>query len=223
MSITEEEKTTITKYFTKADLQLNHTVDSAWVSIFRDVYDITTTIQENRRKPGIDKLLRFMGKDMSHFFDPKNKLPITKNVLLVEETGHEDPNYMLHFPKKYMNTDRAENGVAWFMNNNFIIGKMSEKEVPVRIINTLTYEEDIFIVPIEENLNEICERYLKFNFHARSYTWKDIEERVLNMSLNLVKNGIAEDFELLDYLDIPEESRPVPTIFLHFNDDLTEM
>lgn len=223
MSISDLSTQKPSRYFTRADLQQHHTVDSAWVSIYRDVYDITAVIRENRTEPGIDNLLRFIGKDMSHLFNIKTKRPITKNSVLVEELGPKDPNYVLHFPKNYMHSEKESTTQPWYTNSKLIVGRMSEKEVSVRLINTLTYEEDILVVPIEETLNEICERYLKYNLHARSYTWKDIEERVLNMSFNLIKNKIAEDYELLDYLDITADNWPIPTIFLHFNDDLTEM
>ena len=223
MSISNPATEKTCRYFTRFDLQQHHSVDSAWVSIYRDVYDITDVIRENRTEPGIDNLLKFMGKDMSHLFNPKTKRPITRNSVLVEEIGSKDPNYVLHFPKQYMHSERESTTQPWYTNSKLIVGRMAQKEVPVRLINTLTYEADTLQVPIEETLNEICERYLKFNVHARSYTWKDIEERVLNMSLNLVNNKISEDYDVLDYLEVPDGQRPISTIFLHFNDDLTEM
>ena len=87
----------------------------------------------------------------------------------------------------------------------------------------MSYTENILIVPIEENLNEICERYLKMNSHAKSYVWKDIEGRVLNMEFNLYDNNLGENLELNEYVNLPEEDVYIPTLFLHFNDDLTIM
>lgn len=43
------------------------------------------------------------------------------------------------------------------------------------------------------------------------------------MEKNLAGNEMQEDLEEADYLDIPEEDIYVPTIFLHFKDDLTFM
>ena len=102
-----------------------------------------------------------------------------------------------------------------------IVGKITKREIKIKLINTLTYSEDILTVPIEETLNEICERYLIINNHAKSYVWKDIENRVLNMNLNLEENELAEDFEEIEYLEINEEDIYIPTIFLYFSDDLT--
>ena len=79
------------------------------------------------------------------------------------------------------------------------------------------------MVPVEETLDEICNRYLDCNFHARSYTWKDINENVLNMNLTLIENNLISDLEALEYMEIPDEFKPVPAIYLFFNDDLTEI
>ena len=100
---------------------------------------------------------------------------------------------------------------------------MTKKEIKVRLVNILCYTEDILIIPIEENLNEICNRYLRINSHARSYVWKDIEDKVLDMTCNLYDNHLGEDLTEMEYLDIPDEDITIPTIFLHFNDDLTVM
>lgn len=67
----------------------------------------------------------------------------------------------------------------------------------------------------EETLEEILQRHLQYNAHARSYTWKHAGV-CLDMSRTLCENNIPEDdLELWD-CDLP------PAIFLHYNDDLTE-
>lgn len=43
------------------------------------------------------------------------------------------------------------------------------------------------------------------------------------MDKNLKDNEMNEDLEETDYLEIPEENVYIPTIFLHFKDDLTFM
>ena len=72
--------------------------------------------------------------------------------------------------------------VPWYKNQSLIVGKLTKRSVPVKFINTLCHSEEIIEVPIEETLNEICVRYLELNFHARSYTWKDIDGRPLDMN-----------------------------------------
>lgn len=42
----------------------------------------------------------------------------------------------------------------------------------VKVANMLTRTEDIINTCEEETINDIRERYLEFNRHAQSYTWK---------------------------------------------------
>ena len=100
---------------------------------------------------------------------------------------------------------------------------MARRDIKLRLVNTLSYTEDVLTIPIEESLEKICIRYLKHNLHARSYLWKDIDGRVLNMDLNLEGNEMQADLEEIDYLEITEDEMYIPTIFLHFKDDLTFM
>lgn len=52
-------------------------------------------------------------------------------------------------------------------------------------------------MPREETINEIMERYKVINFHAASYTWKRMGQR-LDMELNLEQNGIADETQEFD-------------------------
>ena len=78
----------------------------------------------------------------------------------------------------------------------------------------------LFQVCAEENMHEILERYLKYNYHAASYTWK-YNGVPLDMDKTLKQNGIEDEdpefYELrMDY------EMWTPAIHLYFNDDLTE-
>lgn len=72
----------------------------------------------------------------------------------------------------------------------------------------------------EETLAEILQRFLRYNAHARSYTWKH-NDADLDMSKTLSENNIPDvNGELLRLRLDPEDF--APAIMLHFNDDLTE-
>ena len=89
----------------------------------------------------------------------------------------------------------------------------------IRIINTLTKDDDIIEVCSEETLNEILDRYLDINKHAASYTWKRIAHP-LNMDKTLEENNIKDETE--DYVDLGiDEEEYIPAIHLYYNDDLT--
>jgi len=51
-------------------------------------------------------------------------------------------------------------------------------------MNTLTKDDETIEVATEENMNEILDRYLAFNAHASSYTWKRLG-KVMDMDGNL--------------------------------------
>ncbi|CAG5929458.1 unnamed protein product [Menidia menidia] len=72
----------------------------------------------------------------------------------------------------------------------------------------------------EETLEEIRGRYLPYNGHAHSYTWKH-GGAPLNMAATLSQNSVPDQDGELDQLRLDRDLE-VPAILLHFNDDLTE-
>uniref|UniRef100_A0A672TB24 Cytochrome b5 domain containing 1 n=1 Tax=Sinocyclocheilus grahami TaxID=75366 RepID=A0A672TB24_SINGR len=73
---------------------------------------------------------------------------------------------------------------------------------------------------LQETLDEIIQRYLRYNSHAASYTWKHNGVN-LDMSKTLSENGIPEEDEF--YCGSPDCDLFSPSICLYFNDDLTEL
>lgn len=72
----------------------------------------------------------------------------------------------------------------------------------------------------EETLAEILQRYLHYNAHASSYTWKH-NGAVLDMSKTLSENKVPDEDQQLQDLGLdPDRFRP--SIQLHFSDDLTQ-
>jgi hypothetical protein len=67
---------------------------------------------------------------------------------------------------------------------------------------------------------EILHRYLKYNAHASSYTWK-YEGEVLDMAKTLSENGIADDDSEFYNLRMREDQF-LQSVILYYNDDLTE-
>ena len=72
----------------------------------------------------------------------------------------------------------------------------------------------------EETMNEILKRYLPYNSHAASYTWKYFGNN-LDMTKTLEANGVTDEGE--DFFELRmDEDEFLPPISLYFNDDLTE-
>ena len=100
---------------------------------------------------------------------------------------------------------------------------MTTKIRLVKIVNTLTHTHDVIKTCAEETIDEIAERYLDYNKHARSYTWKHLagENFVpIRMDWTLAMNGICDDSNEFFQLGLDEDF-DIPTIHLYFNDDLT--
>lgn len=60
----------------------------------------------------------------------------------------------------------------WWADEQYQIGSLSSKARKIQIVNTLTGDEHILEVGGEETVSEIQDRYLHYNAHAGSYTWK---------------------------------------------------
>jgi hypothetical protein len=102
-----------------------------------------------------------------------------------------------------------------------MIGRVSHKERVVDIFNTLTKHKHRMYVCEEDTLDLIRTKYFTYNTHGTSYTWKFLEEE-LDAVKTLSQNGIEDESEEFVRLHV-EDDYYVPTIFLYFNDDLTEM
>lgn len=70
-------------------------------------------------------------------------------------------------------------------------------------------------------MNEILQRYLRYNSHAASYTWKH-DGVNLDMSKTLGANGIRDQDEDF-YSGRLDRDLFSQSICLYFNDDLTEL
>ncbi|TRY94231.1 hypothetical protein DNTS_028576 [Danionella cerebrum] len=108
----------------------------------------------------------------------------------------------------------------WWKDSRYKVGLLSAKSRWIRIINTLTSQEQKLEVCSEETLDEILQRYLLYNTHASSYTWKHNGTN-LDMTKTLSENGVPEEDEF--YCGSPDCDLFSPSICLYFNDDLSEL
>ncbi|KAA0723077.1 Cytochrome b5 domain-containing protein 1 [Triplophysa tibetana] len=209
------------KYFTSKEVSLHNTLGDIWVSYLGKVYNLTPLVEENKGDLLLKSIIECAGKDISHWFDPK-----TKDIL-----RHVDPltgclkyytprGRFIHVPPPCPHTDWANDfGRPWWKDNRYEIGLLSAKTRWIRIINTLTSHDKRLEVCSEETLDEILQRYLCYNAHAASYTWKHNGVNLV-MSKTLGENNIPEEDEL--YCGSIDCNLFSSSISLYFNDDLTE-
>lgn len=86
-------------------------------------------------------------------------------------------------------------------------------------------QEDILYICSEDNINTIQQRYITYNKHATSYTWKALSPKTgtysnLDMEGTLETNGIIDESSQYEAVGLDEEFF-IPTLFLYYNDDLT--
>ncbi|XP_077867576.1 cytochrome b5 domain-containing protein 1-like [Saccoglossus kowalevskii] len=127
----------------------------------------------------------------------------------------------IHIPPSFPRTDWANDfGRPWWKDDSYCVGILSKKTRFIKIINTLTSQEQVIEVCSEEIMSEILDRYVTYNAHAASYTWK-YNGKNLEMDKTLEDNTVSDEDEEFYKLSMNDDDF-LPAIHLYFNDDLTE-
>ncbi|XP_060587504.1 cytochrome b5 domain-containing protein 1-like [Ruditapes philippinarum] len=210
------------KYFTPNEVAIHNTVDDLWVSFLGKVYNLTPLCEKYQGDVLLKPIVQAAGKDISHWFDRKTK-DIRTNV--DPQTGCVIPyapnGRFVHIPPPYPDSSWANDfGRPWWKDDSYLVGILSKKTRNIKIINTLTSQEQVIEVCSEEIMTEILERYLKYNAHAASYTWK-YDGRNLDMNQTLEENNIQDDDEDFYKLSMNDDTF-LQSVQLYYNDDLTE-
>ena len=101
--------------------------------------------------------------------------------------------------------------------------QLTKKQRLVKVINMLTHSEDVIQTCQEESIADILERYLDYNKHAKSYTFKALKDDKivpLDMQLTLEENGVLDETETFYDLGINDDFY-IPVLHIYYNDDLT--
>jgi hypothetical protein len=175
--------------------------------------------------PLVAPMVERAGQDITEWFDH-----LTGDVRfhVDPETSLSVPYHpqgrFMHVPPKDPTSDwKNDFGTPWWRDEKYFIGNLSKSTRLVRIVNVLTKQEKLLEVCAEESLAEILDRYLAWNKHAGSYTWKgliDGEFVPLDMDKTLEENDIPDEATEFERLSIEEEFY-FPILHLYFNDDLT--
>eukprot|EP00904_Undaria_pinnatifida_P009298 jgi/Undpi1/5499/HiC_scaffold_2.g00778.m1 len=130
----------------------------------------------------------------------------------------------LHVPPNFPTTKWSTSfGLPWWRDQTLVVGKLTRKARPLKVVNILSQQEDQLLVACEETIADIQERYLEYNAHAASYTWKVLQNEVFvpaAMDKTLESNGIVDDDLAFEKLGIDDEGY-MPALHIYYNDDLT--
>eukprot|EP00741_Cyanophora_paradoxa_P003435 tig00000704_g3338.t1 len=214
------------RWYTNEEVRQHNTPQDCWVSFLGRVFNLSTLIAAN---PGIlaEPILRYRGEDISHWFDPKTQdvrthiHPVTNLPAYYAPEGR-----FIHLPPDDPAEFVNDFGTPWWKDEEkYMVGYLSKHVRKIRVVNMLTQVEHLVEVPAEETLEEILDRYLPYNAHAGSYTWKKLDPGSgsfvnLNMKVALQENGVFDESD--EYLELNlDTSFYVPVLHLYFNDDLS--
>ncbi|XP_044138826.1 cytochrome b5 domain-containing protein 1 [Bufo gargarizans] len=210
-------------YYTPREVSRHCTINDLWVSFLGRVYDLTALAKEHRGDILLKPIIEAAGKDISHWFSVKTGEIKTH---IDPQTGclkyYTPQGRFLHVPPSFPCSDwDTDFGRPWWRDPSYEVGILSSKTRILRIINTLTSQEQILEVCSEETIWEILARYLPYNAHAASYTWKYCGVP-LNMEQTLEENGLQDEDEEFEELKIDCDSYTA-SLHLYFNDDLTQL
>jgi len=212
-------------YYTNSEVAAHNVQSDCWVSYFGNVYDLTKLIAESQAQGQglmVAPILKFAGQDISHWFDPKTHDPKThvSRATGVRESYCPFGRY-LHVPPSDPSSswDNSFSTPWWSDSAAYQVGYLSRRKRKIRIINMLSSQETLLEVCAEERLADIRARYLVYNRHAGSYTWKRLG-RVLDLERTLEENGVPDESQEMEQLNIDDEEY-IPALHVHFNDDLT--
>lgn len=210
------------KYYTPNEVAVHNTLEDLWVSFLGKVYNLTPLCEKYKGDVLLRPITMSGGKDISHWFNSKSKDirthtdPLTSCVIPYTPHGR-----FIQVPPPYPDSDWANDfGRPWWRDDSYCIGILSQKTRFVKVINTLTSQEQVLEVCSEETMTEILARYQLHNTHAASYTWK-YDGRNLDMEKTLQENGISDEDEEFYNLGMNNDQY-LQAIHLYFNDDLTE-
>mmetsp|Transcript_7406 Transcript_7406/g.11876 ORF Transcript_7406/g.11876 Transcript_7406/m.11876 type:complete len:256 (+) Transcript_7406:5023-5790(+) len=219
------------RFYTPTEVALHNCAKDCWVSIFGKVYDLTALVSNvSKEAPDYQltiPIVSHAGKDISHWFDEetrevKRALDETTGLILAVLPFGRFIHVAPSEPVSNWSTDFNE--PWWKDDERYCIGSLSQSVRNIVLVNMLTYQDTTLHVCEEETLNEIQDRYMDWNAHSGSYTWKVLDEdvfRPLDMNKTLTENGIIDETDLFENLSIPVDTY-TPTIHVYFNDDLTE-
>jgi hypothetical protein len=176
------------KYYIRNEVYLHNRLDNCWVIINDTVFDLTAffKMREDSMNSALEYLVAFAGKDISIYFDD-NSCPLRS----IDQYGRE----FCVLPAAAEKTPMRE--MFWWQDPIFFIGKLTEQARNIRIINTLTMNSFEITVCEEDTIEQIQDKFLRYNSNCKKYTWRkgpvENEATILNLFLTLTQNGIEED------------------------------
>ncbi|XP_015521147.1 cytochrome b5 domain-containing protein 1 [Neodiprion pinetum] len=210
------------RYYLPTEVVIHNSPKDCWVSYLGGVYDLTDLCGLYQGSDQIKPILAHAGKDISHWFDHRVN-DIRHYVHPV--TGVAVP-YCPHGPIPDVNPAaptaswRPLDRCPWWLEERYKIGNLTRNPRPCKVLNVLVGTQAVISVCEEDNIERIQERFLGFNNHGVSYTWK-FEGKDIDSRCTLTENGILDERDRFIAAGLPDDFY-IPCLLCYYNDDLTE-
>lgn len=215
----------VQKYYTAEEIRIHNCAEDCWVSVFEKVFNLTELIKENRG-PLANPLIEVAGESISHWFNEKTgDLKIYMDPKRNVSMPYTPAGRFIHVPPPDPKDDSPAVDLPWWKDSKYVIGTLTAKTRMVKIVNMVTRTEDVISVCQEETIGDIRDRYLEYNAHAHSYTFKALindEFMVLDMNKTLDENKVLDEQDKFVDLNMDYDFY-VPALHIYYNDDLTSL
>lgn len=220
----------MSRIFTRAEVALHNEKKDCWVIIFGRVFDVSPVLAVASSQALCDPVLGYAGSDISHWFQRDEATGIVDIRYAIHPTTLRKVPYLPEGP--FVGTPVLEPssaapapGLPWWQDDRYVVGRLTSRPRRLRVINTLTSDEHRIEVGDEATVDEIRHKFLLFNAHCASYTWKAFvtgEFRALDIRKTLSANGVPDDTAELERIGMdPDDPDNMTTLLICFNDDLT--
>lgn len=211
------------KYYTADEVAEHNSDDDCWVSVFENVFDMTSLITANRG-PLAMPIIEAAGTSISHWFERKsNEVKTFIDPELNIEIPYTPMGRFIHVPPPHPVANLASLDLPWWKDQSMIVGKLTQKTRTIKVVNMLARTDDIVRTCEEETINDIRDRYMEYNKHAGSYTWKALINNDfvnLDMLKTLAENSVPDESEKFFKLGLDDDF-DIPTLHIYYDDDLT--
>ena len=208
-------------YYTPSQVSLHSLSTDCWVSFFHRVYDLTSVLASSPSHLHLP-LLRFAGRDISFLFDPSTRQPVSCVSPVSGLRVFSCPyGPYPHLPPEWPSSDYATCvECVWWEDERLCVGRLASSVRDVRLVNTLTGQDDCMEVAGEETVADIKRRWQSEYGGGGGYVLK-VGGRVLELDKTLEQNGLAD--ERADMEELGMNCRDfIPVIHLYFDDQIGE-
>lgn len=216
--------------YTRAEVALRNTKSNCWLVVFGRVFDLSPVLAD--AKPELcEPILLYAGGDVSHWFTRRASDGLLEVRTRIDPaTGRKTPycpegRFVDVWQVDASTAEPVASKAPWWQDEKNVVGRITSRPRKLRILNTLTSQEHVLEVGDEATVGEIQEKFLEFNAHCESYTWKASiigEFRPLDPRKTLPQNGVADDTPELERLGMDaDDPTNMVTLVIFFNDDLT--